>query len=265
MRSVRIKITIVSLFLGIGYFGTAQVQLDDYKYVIIPKMFDGFKKENQYQTSSLIKYLFTQKGFNAVYDDALPEDLTRDRCLGLLAVLVDNSSMFTTKTELVLKDCGSREVFKTQEGKSKLKEYKASYTEAIRAAFTSFNGISYNYTPKQEQAEAPSRPDPVVQQYWGDEPVASEIDKPDMPSQKKDIATAAAPASVLYAQQLPNGYQLVDSTPKIRFKIFKSSIPEYYLAETDDKRGIVYKKEGKWFFEYNEGEKVVIEELNIKF
>ena len=46
----------------------------------------------------------------------------------------------------------------------------------------------------------------------------------------------------LYAQELPNGYQLVDSTPKIRMKIEKTSMPDFYLAKAGDTSGVVFKK-----------------------
>src|SRR5690606_40364685 len=113
---------IALFFLG-SFYGSTQEQLNEYKYIIVPKRFDDFKNENQYKTSTLIKYLFEQKGFNAVYDDALPPDLSQNRCLGLLANLKDDSNMFTTKVRIVLKDCNSKEVFITEEGTTKIKEY----------------------------------------------------------------------------------------------------------------------------------------------
>ena len=74
----------------------AVAQFNDYKYIIVPKKFDAFRKENMHSTSTTIKYLLTKRGFNAVYDDALPDDLFQDRCLGLVAILQDDSSLFVT-------------------------------------------------------------------------------------------------------------------------------------------------------------------------
>ena len=101
--------------------GYSQQNLNAYKYVIVPKKFDAFKKENQYKTSTLIKFLFTKNGFNAVYDDALPEELENNRCLGVLVSVIDESSMFTTKTALELKDCSSKKVYDFWIGSSKEK------------------------------------------------------------------------------------------------------------------------------------------------
>ena len=72
-------------------------------------------------------------------------------------------------------------------------------------------------------------------------------------------------AGVLYAQQLPNGFQLVDSSPKIQMKIFRTSLPDYFLAEAENKNGVLYAKNGKWYFEYYLGEELIVDELDIKF
>ena len=140
------KTIIALLFTCIGFVAYSQTDLNNYKYIIVPKKFDAFKSDNAYQTSTLIKYLFTGKGFNVVYDDALPEELNSNRCLGLLADLEDDSSMFTTKNSIILKDCNDKEVYRTMQGVSKEKEYKAAYNETIREAMRSFNGMDYAYS-----------------------------------------------------------------------------------------------------------------------
>src|SRR5690606_40014556 len=121
-----------SILLLSSYLGMSQAELNNYKYIIVPAKFDTFKQENQYQTSTLVKYLLVENGFNAVYDNALPEDLLSNRCLGLLLGLTDDSSMFTTKLSLTLKDCFSKEVLKTADGSSKEKDFKTAYSEAIK-------------------------------------------------------------------------------------------------------------------------------------
>ncbi|MCG2459906.1 hypothetical protein K8352_04040 [Flavobacteriaceae bacterium F89] len=273
---------IASLFLGI-FYGSAQDQLNDYKYIIVPKRFDDFKKENQYKTSTLVKFLLEQKGFNAVYDDALPADLSQNRCLGLLANLRDASNMFTTKTTIVLKDCNNKEVFVSEKGSSKIKEYDAAYSEAIRRAFVSFDAVNYKYEPKdttpiadlplssgggtvvvtqttvEKAAEKPDTPPVAPVQQQATPEVQSYKDMTPVPS---DIKKST---SVLYAQEISNGYQLVDSTPKIVLKIYKSSLPNVYTAEGEGKNGMVYHRDGKWFFEYYVGDKLTVEELHIKF
>ena len=270
-----------------SFIGSSQVNLNEYKYIIVPKRFDGFKNENQHQTSSMVKYLFNKKGFVSVYDDNLPADLKANRCLGLVVDLIDNSTMFTTKTELGLNNCDDQNVFQSKEGRSKKKDYRLSYGEAITNAFDSFATLNYVYEPKTEA----SQEEPLTISFKNDikrledqpsmvkkqEPMVEQIATEEVQSYKdrtpvvtdyskgKSVSTSKMSSGTLYAQVLPNGYQLVDSTPKIQLKIFKSSMPNVYIAKGNGRDGVVYSSDGKWFFEYQEGDQVVKEELDIKF
>jgi hypothetical protein len=305
--------------------GKAQTSLNDYKYIVIPKKFDEFKEENKYQTSTLVKHLFTQKGFTTVWDDNMPEDLAINRCQALYVALRDKSSLFSTKSTIVLNDCNKQEIFATAEGKSKEKDYKKSYAEAIMIAMTSFDGLNYKYEGKPESTEpitvsfkndvkkldeeaetsikaknqdstviiqeatterqtymtkvpkeseykkAEKTEPPVVQianseeqRFEPMETVSADIKKPEVEKTVSKVLTAAA-VNTLYAQKLDNGFQLVDSTPKILLILRKTSLPDHYLAEGDGKSGIVYGKSGKWYFEYYSGDQLMVEELNIKF
>lgn len=296
---MKMKNIFLALFIS-GFFGTAHAQLNDYKYIVVPKKFDEFKRQNQYQTSTLIKYLLDNEGFNVVYDDQLPNDLNSNRCLGVWANLIDNSSMFSTKTTLKLTDCMDREVFTTQEGKSKIKEFKPAYSDAIRQALSSFNTISYAYNgnaentapvtanfqndvknmeEKREVAPKNAENAAVVQEtsterqtYKNPEPVSSNISKAESVAAVAVVSTPAVGAfkkisGTLYAQELPNGngYQLVDSTPQIVMQIFKTSVPGNYLAKKDGTDGVLLEKNGKWIFEYHENGNLKSEELDIKF
>lgn len=286
-----------NLFLPIFLFSCinafSQGELNDYKYIIVPKKFDKFKKENQYKTSTLIKYLFTQNGFNTIYDDALPDELNGNRCLGLLVSLDDQSSMFTTKTSIVLKDCSSKDIFVTLQGRSKEKNYNEAYNEVLTEAFEAIKALDYAYAPnggqsgplivsfkndvkdvqktevkkpknKKEDAVVTQEATPEKQVYKSKEPVTSQIKKGE-PSSEEMTKPAKNDWNILYAQEIQNGFQLVDSTPKIRIRLFKSSTPNYYLAQSGNQNGLVYKKDGKWYFEYYVGDDFQIEELIIKF
>jgi len=312
--------TALTLFLTLfSLLAMAQEQLNDYKYIVVPKKFEDFKRQNQYQTSTLVKHLFSEQGFEAVYEDKLPQDLKSNGCLGLRAKLVDGSSMFTTKASIVLENCNGEEVFATREGKSKEKDYKDSYGEAIRDALSSLDSFNYAYNGKagnsssvsvdmandvREVAEerrrnhsSANRPDILVEQeatrenqrYVDRRPRSSKLEKAvpaDETSEKstsrtdrtyRDNDTAASnserteanlsdiAAGTLYAQEVSVGYQLVDNTPKIRMKIHKTSMPDFYLAEAEGTNGVVFEKNGTWFFEYYSGGNLVTEELDIKF
>lgn len=267
--------------------GYSQQNLNAFKYVIVPKKFDAFKKENQYKTSTLVKFLFTKNGFNAVYDDALPEELENNRCLGVLVSVIDESSMFTTKTALVVKDCSSKIVVTTIMGSSKEKEYESAYREALTEAFTTIKALGYQYSapekgevaitenvaPMIEKKQPKNKPDQAIvkqeatpenQLYKTVEPVASKIEKAE-PEVKTTPVGERKDGNILYAQKISDGYQLVDSTPKIKLKLYRTSLPDVFTVKHEKDNGVVFKKDGKWYLEYVWGGQLKTEELNIKF
>ncbi|MEM9078532.1 MAG: hypothetical protein AAGC43_15935 [Bacteroidota bacterium] len=290
---------------------SAFAQFNEYKYIVVPKKFDAFRKENMHQTSTNIKYLLTQKGFNAVYDDAMPEDLFQNRCLGLIVSLQDDSSFFATKVSILFKDCRSVEIFRTVEGRSKLKEFRPAYSQAIQRAFVSLDGIDYQYQPKEEKKESSKeetltlnfkndvktlKEEPkemVVEQKATPEEQVYKAIKPAQPTIEKgaeELSKTSAPETLvleqesttenqtykavtpkpallnlLYAQPTSNGFQLVDSSPKIQYKLVETSVKDFYLVSEGDKSGVVFQKDGKWRLEYVENGVKMVEELNIKF
>jgi hypothetical protein len=153
-----------------------------------------------------------------------------------------------------LKDCQGNIIFKSKEGKSREKEYHVAYNEALRDAFTSLKDVAYKYDstalPQTAQVAVTPAPQPLPAQA---------------------TATPPAPAAVpeingtLYAQPTPNGYQLVDTTPKKIITLLKTSLPDYFIAEAGASNGIVFKKEGVWVFEYYKDNKLVSQKLEIKF
>lgn len=70
---------------------------------------------------------------------------------------------------------------------------------------------------------------------------------------------------VLYAQDIDDGFQLVDTTPKIILKMTKTVQPNYFNANKDDKYGVIFLKENEWFFEYYTNGNLVVEKLNLRF
>jgi len=327
LNSITMRYIILSVFLFGSYLGEAQTNLNDYKYIVVPKKFEDFKKENQYQSSTLIKHLFTKKGFSTLWEDNLPDDLVNNSSQALFVTLRNKSSMFKTRTTIVLSDRNKQEIFATAEGDSKQKDYKLSYTEAITEAMKSFDGLQYEYNrkseinepitvsfkndvknlddakktpvksknqddkvvvqeattdrqtykskePKESDYKKVEKSEPVVEQKTKIEERSSKVAEPVSAAIKKSkstveevstTSTSTDKANVLYAQELSNGYQLVDSTPRIHLKIRKTSMPNYYLAEGNGKSGVVYEKSGKWYFEYYSGNRLLVDELNIKF
>lgn len=279
------KLLYILVFV-LGASNLVNGQLNDYKYIIVPKRFEGFKSENQYQTSTIVKYLLTKKGFTAVYDDALPEDLANNRCLGLTASLVDESPMFSTKVSVALIDCQAKEVYRTMQGVSRIKEYLPAYREALEKAFVSFDGMDYKYVPKKGGLKEEVQEKSITVSYRNDiqnldEPAQTKVvqqeatpenqsykslePKPsDMVKAEEKVKAEPLASEVLYAQPTANGYQLVDSTPKVVLKLEETSIENVFLTDYAG-NAVVFQKDGKWFLEYSENGEKKLKELNIKF
>ena len=256
----------------------AQQEINQYKYIIVPVQFEAFKSPNQYKTSTLIKFALSEKGMNVVYSDKLPSELKSNRCLAVVAELIDNSNMFTTKATIVFKDCNSSEIYRTKEGTSKLKDFNASYAEAINDALSSFSDFNYVYNgSSKESIETNSRIEEVNKAEVKSESLSNTIDIVSVEEQQVNEVTVVntddttfqkenPTVSNLYAQGITNGFQLVDSTPKIVMKIHKTSQPNIFIGEKENGVfGLLYSVNGAWYFEYYAGEVLKKEPLNIKF
>ncbi len=145
LRSIAITV-ILSVFVINIY---AQNELNPYKYILVPKQFDFLKKVDQYRVNSYTKHLFAKEGYQVLFADAdFPQDLRSDPCLALTANILNVSSAFTTKIFLVLENCAREEVFRSVEGRSKMKEFDKTYIDALKKCFVSVQELNYVYEPK---------------------------------------------------------------------------------------------------------------------
>ena len=273
------------LFVGV-MTSNAQEALSAYKYVIVPTKFDGFRKQNQYQTSTLIKYLLVERGLNAVYEDDLPLDLYQDKCLGVKALLVNESGTFTTKAHIEFQDCQLQEVYRTKTGSSKIKDFKGAFQEVIREAMGSLNNYNYTYSPKEEKEtvtvsfkdDVKSLDEANDQVKVKKESSAEETSKMEAPEKEIlphketiEIQQESVPTENIeedltwYAQEIPNGFQLVDKSPKVRLKLYRTQQEGVYLAEGESLNGVVYSEGGTWYLDYYQEGKLVHKPLKLKF
>ncbi len=126
--------------------GYSQSSVDNYKYVIIPRTYDFLKIPDKYQLNSLTKFLFEKYGFTAYWEDEdFPADLISNPCLGVKADVINESNLFTSKLKVSLTDCSNNVIFTSELGKSKEKDFKKSYHEALRRAFNSIQKLNYHY------------------------------------------------------------------------------------------------------------------------
>ncbi|MDO6760867.1 hypothetical protein Q4566_11700 [Tamlana sp. 2_MG-2023] len=255
------KLKFLSLTLGlfVATVTFAQKSLNAYKYVIVPSKYEFLNEADQYQLNSLTEFLFEKYGFTAVTEGAgdYPQDLAENRCLGLKSNLEKNSSLFKTKLTVVLKNCSDQVVFTSQEGTSREKEYKTAYNLALRDAFKSIETLNYKYESKSVAAPVPLTP--AVKAA----PQVATVAAVPLVAASSNVEVPETGNGILYAQKIENGYQLVDSTPKVVYKLQKTNARDMFLVQ--GKSATVYKKGDEWVLEYYENDVLKQQVLNIKF
>jgi len=252
------------VLLAILFSGFCFAQSDiinNYKYVIIPEKFSFLKEPNKYNLNTLTKMVFEKYGFTVFYtNEQLPPDLAFNKCGALYGDLVDDSGFLSTSITILLKDCSGKVVYTSLKGRSKEKEFKKAYYESLREAAASMAALNYKYNGT-----------PIVP---AGQPTSETASVPTTPITPQTTATATPATSItptivnesqLFAQPIANGYQLVDTTPKVVARLYKTSQADYYSAQGEGKTGVIFKKGNEWFFEYYVNDKLVTEKLNIKF
>lgn len=265
----------------------AQANLNNYKYVIVPKKFEFLKEANQYRLNELTEFLFNKYGFQALMEgDSYPDDLLKNRCLALKSNLIKDSGLFKTKISVELKDCNDQVVYTSEVGESREKDYEKAYNEAVRNAFESFETVNYQYVLKENNDVAESQEanksmevsqeikqlkaelESLKAKAASDVPQAVAVEpEPTVTPVEKTMPTVEHAeenvSDVLYAQPIENGYQLVDSSPKVVYKIKKTSLDNVFLVE--GLNATLYNKKGEWVMEYYENGALKQKVLNIKF
>jgi hypothetical protein len=253
------RICILFIFSLFTIAGHSQNTINHYKYVLVPARFDFSNEDDKYGLNTTTKQLLEQKGFTAfVGNEELPVAVAANKCNALKVEVVQRKGLFATNLTLVLKDCQGNIIFKSKEGKSREKEFQVSYDLALKEAFSSLKDTPYQYdgtTFTQVQQGVVGAGTPVA------------------PPSTTPPAVPAAPAApavaeitgALYAQAIPNGYQVIDTTPKKVLTLLKTSLQDYFIAEAGTSGGIVFKKNGEWFFEYYKDNQLVSQKLVIKF
>lgn len=131
---------LVGFFLCLATQGFSQKSFSDYSYIIVSEQFEFQKEKDKYQLNSLVKFLFNKYGFHAYFEKELPRHL--DPCDGLWADAEGTPGFIITILEVVIKDCNGVELFRSNKGKSKVKDYKKAYYESMREAFVSIKNLN---------------------------------------------------------------------------------------------------------------------------
>lgn len=264
---MKTKIYIFLLVLSVNMNALAQSSINDYKYVSVNERFDFLKTADQYQLNSLTAFLLKKNGFTVVNkQNNYPQDLAHNNCLELRANVISVKGFLKTKLQLVLTNCKENVVFTSEIGKSKLKNYKDAYYEALREAFeiTNFNYV-FSGIPRSEPSSTP--PQAVTLPLIKEESIP--IDTPNsavktaLASQVVESAPSLEEYSSLEIKQTNSGYDFIDSNSKIiKYSAHATLFDSVYIVE--GQAGIIYKRGQNWVREYVENGKTTIEALNIQ-
>ena len=260
------KITIsLLLLISVSHY-SQKLDLDKYQYIVVADKFEFLKNIDQYQTSSLTKFLFKKKKFTVfLSNEGFPKELTENRCLALFAKVKDESSMFTVKSSIVIEDCFGKIVYTSKLGKSKEKDFKKGYQESIRDAFNSMEDFNYSYNPSLKNKLNPA----LIDNNVTDKVVTPVkiIPKPavSLKSDKiiKKEKVFSESLAVLYAQPTNNGFQLINTKPEVVLQILKTNLKDTYIIK--EKNGVLYKFDNVWVAEYYENNIKLIKKYNVKF
>lgn len=203
--------------------------------VIVPNRYAFQKEDNQYQLNMLTKFLLEKQGFKVYMESEAPAELLQNPCDALKADVKNESNMMTSKVQLLLTDCTNKAVFTSQIGKSREKEFKKSYQEALRNALSGAELATF-----KAAYQVPS--------------VAS---KPSATAAVPELTATAAPISeplilFLYAKPTNTGYELFDKkTNQLQFKLRKINTPDVFLAfDVEEQKYGVLEKDGSTFYKF---------------
>lgn len=221
-------------------------KINDYEFVMVPTKFDFFKRENEHRLNTILKFRLEEYGFKAFYTSQQLNTNYEDRCRYMNVNLIEDSGFLNTKLSIVFKDCNGLVIFQSPVGMSKQKNRTDAYVEALEMALQSVKALNYKFSGVETK---------TFLTIDSEEEVVPKV------VEKKEFLNS----NMLSAQPIVNGFQLVDLTPKIILKMLKTSVVDSYIATSEAKNGVVFKKNNEWFFEYYVGDKLTSEKLNIKF
>jgi hypothetical protein len=258
--SIKMKNTLaVVFFIACNFYAFAQEKkVRNYKYIIVPERFAFLKQNDQYQTSSLTKFLLEKNGFTVVLDsEEYPIELRKNTCKALIAEIVDTSSMFKTSVFIAFKNCSKNVVYRTKEGESRQKDYKEAFHEAIRSAHAYMSDITY--AARSNAVKINKTRDRVADiPLMGKKVAVTPIIK-----RKVSASKTIKETNTLYAQPNENGFQLINLKPAVVFLILKTNLKDVFIIK--DKNGVLYRKETIWFAEFYEKGALVEKKYQIKF
>lgn len=238
------------LIILVSFFSFSQDK--NYKYAVLPAKFSFLNEANKYNLNSLTKAFFESQGFEVYYDtDTMSNEIANNNCNKIYVNLLENNSVFQSKLAIQIKDCKNQVLLTSTEGKSREKDYRVAYNNALRDAANSLKG-KLN----------------IINPYFNNE--NSSFVKSTNEDEKIIQTTIQNEISIVTTSKLssvPNssGYKLVDSDLKVLYELFKTTKPNVFIAKKDTILGVFFTINNEWFFEYYQNDKLVSEKVEVKF
>ncbi len=235
---------------------TAQSNLNEYKYVSVSERFDFMKSSDQYQISSLTKFLLRKNGFTVLEDTQdYPSDLALNRCLLLDINVVKIKSFLKTKLEIQFVDCKDQIIFKTSYGTSKEKDFKKAYHQALRDAFESIKDLNYKYDNSYQKniisKKKTSLINKNIQSVQNSEISVAKLEVP-VKADSKELNKIKVNLTVY-------GYDIINQKGLVLYSLFETIQEGVFII--DKLTGIAYKRGNLWVREYVINKRIVIEPL----
>ncbi len=282
-----IQFIIVLLLVQSSVFG--QSNLNDFKYILIPKQYDFQRSDDQYQLNSLTKFLFNKYGFEAYFENEdIPSDVSQDRCLALRADLKKLKGFLITRLQFELQDCNGNIVSASKVGETKVKQYDKAYNIALRQAFETYQNANYSYQPKTKATPVVVTSNKVEDAVVTTSESTSEVKEEVIEDVKSEVETksmntAESKASEVqetvkvqpdpepikevdkswYASPIDNGYKVLDANKSTVMTLLYSGATDVYMVK--DKNAIVFKKDGYWMYSSNDGNGIKVNRIDLKF
>ena len=241
-----LSITFIAIFIASQTLLTAQTNLDQYKYVSVPNRFDFMKSSDQFQISSLAKFLLTKNKFTVLEDlEKYPADLAANQCLLLNLNVEQIKGFLKTKLEVQFLNCKNQMVFKSDIGMSREKDFKTAYHQALRAAFSSVSEANYKFNETVDNVSINEKPIFVKRAV-------------STPMQDMDLSSSKLTSEILMTQT-SHGFDIRDADGIVVYSLYQTMSDGIYIIEKLP--GIVYKRGNRFVREYISNQKIVIEPL----
>ena len=236
----------MAIFVASQTLLTAQTNLDQYKYVSVPNRFDFMKSSDQFQISSLAKFLLTKNKFTVLENlEKYPADLAANQCLLLNLNVEQIKGFLKTKLEVQFLNCKNQVVFKSDIGMSREKDFKTAYHQALRAAFSSVSEANYKFNEKVDKDSTDEKPISVKHAL-------------STPMQVTDLSSSKLTSEILMTQT-SHGFDIRDADGIVLYSLYQTMSDGIYII--DKLPGIVYKRGNRFVREYISNQKIIIEPL----